>query len=167
VSGEFDDCDLDPVYVSGEFDNCESCLSTSDALCNTASMHLPAPTLGSVSNNRSAATAPAAEKRPRLEDLNGVDLCRLLATCGLSEQQYIVKEQTLNGGFLVCWKQCHTDCLPSAVLLGAVLALAVDTVDDLVHAGMKYLPAKLLFRTLENGKRTVCPRVLPWQRLRP
>jgi hypothetical protein len=104
VSGEFDDGDLDPVYVSGEFDNCESCLSTNDALCNTASTHLPAPTLGSVSNNRSTATAPDAEKRPRLEDLTGDDLCRLLATCGLAEQQYIVKEQTLNGMFLVCWR---------------------------------------------------------------
>jgi hypothetical protein len=104
VSGEFDDGDLDPVHVNCEFDNGETCLSTDDALRNTASTHLPAPTLGSVSNSRSTATAPAAEKRPRLEDLTGDDLCRLLATCGLAEQQYIVKEQTLNGMFIVCWR---------------------------------------------------------------
>jgi DNA segregation ATPase FtsK/SpoIIIE-like protein len=32
------------------------------------------------------------------------------------------------------------------------LALAVDTVEDLVHAGMKYLPAKLLFRYIGEWK---------------
>jgi DNA segregation ATPase FtsK/SpoIIIE-like protein len=44
-----------------------------------------------------------------------------------------------------------------AVLLGAVLALAVDTVEDLVHAGMKYLPAKLLFRYIGEWKANGLP----------
>jgi DNA segregation ATPase FtsK/SpoIIIE-like protein len=43
------------------------------------------------------------------------------------------------------------------VLLGAILALAVDTVEDLVHAGMKYLPAKLLFRYIGEWKANGLP----------
>jgi hypothetical protein len=54
-------------------------------------------------------------------------------------------------------EQCHIDCLLVAVYLGAVLALAVDTVEDLVHAGMKYLPAKLLFRYIGEWKANGMP----------